>query len=208
VSRTNRLVVVLGLNLAPVAALIVVGVTAHSVGVFAAGGDYLLDAAGIGVALIALALSRHSGTARRPGGFPNALNIAAVVNAGWLLVLEILVAAAAVDRLVAGAPKVQGLPVLVVSGVAAMSMAAGAAVLGGDDDEDGNLTVKAVFLDTVADAAAAAGVAVAGAIIFVTRGLYWLDPSVALVIAMVVAYHALRLVRTAAGRMRKAQPTH
>jgi len=51
--------------------------------------------------------------------------------------LEILVAAAAVDRLVAGAPKVQGLPVLVVSGVAAMSMAAGAAVLGGDDDEDG-----------------------------------------------------------------------
>jgi cobalt-zinc-cadmium efflux system protein len=78
------LVVVLGLNLAPVAALIVVGVTAHSVGVFAAGGDYLLDAAGIGVALIALALSRHSGTARRPGGFPNALNIAAVVNAGWL----------------------------------------------------------------------------------------------------------------------------
>ena len=87
-SRTNRLVVVLGLNLAPVAALIVVGVTAHSVGVFAAGGDYLLDAAGIGVALIALALSRHSGTARRPGGFPNALNIAAVVNAGWLLVLD------------------------------------------------------------------------------------------------------------------------
>ena len=48
-SRPARLVVVLGLNLALVGALVTVGITAHSLGVFAEGGDYLADAAAIGV---------------------------------------------------------------------------------------------------------------------------------------------------------------
>ena len=46
-SRTQRLLVVLVLNLALVAGLVVTGVTAHSLAVLAAGGDYLLDAAGV-----------------------------------------------------------------------------------------------------------------------------------------------------------------
>ncbi|MHB1784519.1 MAG: hypothetical protein ACYCTE_17885, partial [Acidimicrobiales bacterium] len=40
--------------------------------------------------------------------------------------------------------------------------------------------------DAAADAAAAAGVAVTGGIIYATSGNYWLDPTVALVIAAVV----------------------
>src|SRR5947208_605115 len=59
--------------------------------------------------------------------------------------------------------------VLVVSSVAALTMAIGALVLGADaDDDDGadgrDLSVAAVLLDTVADAAAAAGVAAAGGV--------------------------------------------
>jgi len=55
--------------------------------------------------------------------------------------------------------------------------------------------MRAVLLDTLADSAAAAGVAVTGAIILADPGLSWLDPAIALVIAAVVGYHALRLVR-------------
>jgi divalent metal cation (Fe/Co/Zn/Cd) transporter len=40
---------------------------------------------------------------------------------------------------------------------------------------------------------------VAGAIILVTRGWYWLDPAVALTIAVIVAYHAFTLIRRALG---------
>lgn len=50
-SRTRRLIVVLVLNLGLVVGLVAVGVTAHSIAVLAEGGDYLLDAAGVGVAL-------------------------------------------------------------------------------------------------------------------------------------------------------------
>jgi divalent metal cation (Fe/Co/Zn/Cd) transporter len=35
-----------------------------------------------------------------------------------------------------------------------------------------------------------------------THGLYWLDPAVALIIAVVVGYHALKLVRKVVAALR------
>jgi cobalt-zinc-cadmium efflux system protein len=209
-SRTQRLIVVLLLNVALVAGLVAVGVTAHSIAVLAEGGDYLLDAAGVAVALLAIWLAARPATRSRPGGYPNATSVAALINAGWLLILELLVAGVALDRLVTHTVPVDGLPVLVMSGIAAVVMIAGALVLRGDDDdekeEEGgerDPSMAAVLLDTVADAAAAAGVAVVGAIILATGGWYWLDPAVALTIAVIVAYHALALIRKVLTRLRR-----
>ena len=208
-SRTQRLTVVLVLNLALVSSLIAVGVTAHSIGVLAAGGDYLLDAAGVGVALLAIRLAARPPTPGRLRGHQNPTDVAALINAGWLLILELVVAGVAADRLISGTPQVDGLAVLIVSGIAALAMGLGAAVLHGDadeqdDEQEPNLSVAAVMLDTVADAAAAAGVAAAGAIILATGGWYWLDPSIALVIAAVVAFNAVRLILKARVHLRSA----
>jgi len=206
-SRTQRLIVVLVLNLGLVVGLVAVGVTAHSIAVLAEGGDYLLDAAGVAVALLAIRLAARPATRTRPDGYPNATSVAALINAGWLLILELLVAGAALDRLVTRRVPVDGLPVLVMSGVAAVAMLAGALVLRADEENDEggerDLSVAAVLLDTVADAAAAAAVAVAGAVILATDGWYWLDPAVALTIAVVVAYHALALIRKVLTRLQR-----
>lgn len=79
----------------------------------------------------------------------------------------------------------------------------GEAVAPGPGDDTGEvLNVKAVLLDTAADAATAAGVAVSGAIILAAGGWYWLDPAVALLIAVVVAYHAQKLLRKIVTAMR------
>ena len=203
-SRTQRLIVVLALNLGLVAGLVIVGITAHSLAVLAEGGDYLLDAAGVAVALLAIRLSARPAARRRSAP----TDIAALVNSGWLLVLEVLIIGAAADRLITRTPQVHGLPVLIVSGVAALTMTVGALVLRADaDDEDAggrDLSVAAVLLDTVADAAAAAGVAAAGGIILAAGGWYWLDPAVALVIAVVIAYHAVALLRKVLARLRSA----
>src|SRR5262249_4076313 len=175
-SRAQRLIVVLVLNLALVVGLVVVGVTAHSIAVLAEGGDYLLDAAGVCVALLAIWLAGRPATRTRPEGYPNATSVAALINAGWLLILELLVGGVALDRLSRDRVTVDGLPVLVMSGVAAVTMLVGALILRADEDDDEggerDLSVAAVLLDTVADAAAAAGVAVVGAIIFATGGWY------------------------------------
>lgn len=203
----RRLAVVLGLNLALVAGLVAVGITAHSLAVFAEGGDYLLDAAGVAVAMLAIWLSGRPPSPNRPEGYRNASSAAALINAGWLLALELLVAAGATDRLLTRTPHVSGLPVLIVSAVAAIAMTMGALILrsDGDDDDDDDLSIAAVLLDTIADAAAAAGVAVTGAIILAARGLYWLDPAVALTIAAVISWHAIALIKKVLAR--RSTPT-
>jgi cobalt-zinc-cadmium efflux system protein len=191
--------VVLGLNLVLVALLVAVGIGAHSLGVLAEGADYLADAAAIGVSLSAIWLSARPPTPARPGGYPKATAWAALVNGGWLLVLTVLVSATAIDRLATGTHEVHGLPVVIVSSIAAAVMFVGALILGGDEDDDdhgGNLNMRAVLLDTAADAAAAASVAVIGAIILITGGNYWLDPTVALAVSVVIAYHAVNLLRS------------
>ncbi|MFK4296004.1 cobalt-zinc-cadmium efflux system protein [Arthrobacter sp. GAS37] len=195
-TRTRRLSVVLILNLALVAGLLVVGISANSLGVLAEGADYLADAAAIGVSLLAVRVSKLAPTPQRPQGYPMATTWAAGVNAGWLLILSVAILVGAAGRLLTGTSEVHGLPVLIVSGIAAVVMFAGALILGGDGDNKarGDLNMRAVLLDTAGDAAAAAGVALAGAVIYVTKGLYWLDPVVAAIIAVVVGYHAVRLL--------------
>jgi divalent metal cation (Fe/Co/Zn/Cd) transporter len=54
--------------------------------------------------------------------------------------------------------------------------------------------MRSVMLDTLADGASAAGVAASGAVILIVGGVYWLDSAVALAIAAIIAYHALRLI--------------
>lgn len=205
VTRVRRLSVVLVLNVVLVAGLVVVGTSANSLGVLAEGADYLADAAAIGVSLLAIGISNRPPTRQRPQGYPMATTWAAAVNAGWLLVLSALIFVGAAERLVGGTAEVQGLPVLLVSGIAAVVMFAGALILGADVGENhagGDLNMRAVLLDTAGDGAAAAGVAVAGAVIYVVKGLYWLDPVVAAVIALVVGYHAVRLLRSIINALR------
>jgi cobalt-zinc-cadmium efflux system protein len=189
-SRPVRLLLALLLNLSLVGALVAVGVTAHSLGVMAAGADYLADAAGIGIAMLAFPLSRR---------FPRVHSIAALVNGGWLLVLSALVAAAALARLISGTSAVHGLPVLIVSSIAMLVMIIVALILKVDLDEGPgdvheNLSSRAVLLDTLADAASAGGVAIARVIILAAHGFYWLDSAVALSISALIGFHAFRLL--------------
>jgi len=177
-----------------VIALISVGLAAGSLGVLASGADYLGDALGTGLSLVALRMSRH------PHGHPRATSYAALVNASLLLLVTLAVAVEAVYRLSTGAPSVDGLPVVVVSVVAAAAMIGCALILG---EVAGDLNMQSVMLDTVADAAAAIGVAVSGAVILITGGLFWLDSVVALIIAVVVGYHALRLIRNVSADLRE-----
>jgi cobalt-zinc-cadmium efflux system protein len=210
VTRTTRLTVVLLLNLVLVAGLVVAGISAHSVGVLAAGGDYLADAAAIGVSLFAIALGRRPPSQRRPGGYPRATTYAALLNVTLLLAVVILVVAEAARRLIAGVGQVHGLAVLIASGIAAVAMLAGGLILRADEDaeddsEGDRANMRAVVLDTLADSAAAAGVAITGAIILARPTLSWLDPAVALIIGAVIGYQALALIRDVVRVLRQHQ---
>jgi cobalt-zinc-cadmium efflux system protein len=177
--------IVLSINLAMVVGLVVIGLLAHSLAVLAAAADYVADAAGVALSLFALHLSRRA-------RYPRATSYAALVNASFLLIVCFVVAGEGVNRLVTGSPEIHGLPVLIISVLAAGAMLVCARILGPIDADDFNM--RSVLLDTLADAAAAAGVAISGAVIFAAHGIYWLDAVVAVVISVVVGYHAVKLI--------------
>lgn len=194
-TQSQRLVAVLTLNILLIAGLVVVGLTAHSLGVLAAGGDSVADSLAIGLGLFAIRVRQRS------GGNSKATTRVAAVNAPLLLLITGGVAVEGIRRLLAGSPEVHGLAVLIASTVTMVVMSGCAVIAGGDDDDD-DLHMRSIVLDTIADAISAGAVAVTGAVILWTGGFYWLDPAVALVIGVVIGYQAIRLLRDAVRELR------
>lgn len=184
--QSRRLGLLLGLNLLLIIGLVVVGLVAHSVSVLAAGGDFIADSLAIVLGLVAVHLRDRHGRTRAP-------TYVALVNSVFLLTVTGWVLVESVHRLLVGAPRVEGLPVLIVAAVSAVAMVLGASILGpGAGSED--LHMRSVLLDTLADALSSAAVAIVGTVIFLTGGSYWLDPAVGILIGVVIGYGAIRLL--------------
>ena len=198
-SQRRRLTVVLALNLTMIVSLVLVGLSAHSLGVLAAGGDYVADSTAIGLGIPAVTIRD------RVGEHSKAPTAVAGINAAALLVVSVLVLAAAVRRLIQGTPDIHGLPVLIVSAVATAVMLTGVLVLGtGAGRED--LHMRSVLLDTVSDAVASAAVAVSGLVIYLTGRFFWLDSALSAAIAVVVGVGAARLLRDVVRSLRTGAP--
>lgn len=197
-SQRRRILIVLGLNVVLIAGLLIAGLIAHSVSVLAAAGDTVADCFALVLGLIAIALRDRDPDnphAQRP------IAIAALVNAVLLLAVTVTVTVEAIARLREGSPPVEGLAMVIVSVVTLLVMLAGALVLGRSAaDED--LHMRSVLIDALADAAAAAAIAVAGAIILVTNSLYWLDPVLALGVSILIAIAAIQLIVKAIAALR------
>lgn len=194
-SQRKRLAVLLALNVVMIAGLVVVGLRAHSLGVLAAGGDYVADSAAILLGIVAVTIRD------KVGARSQATTVVAAINATALLVVTVFVMVEAIRRLRGGVQEVHGLPVLVVSVIGAVVMVVGAVVLGRDAGGE-DLHMRSVLLDTVSDALTSAAVAVTGGIIFVRHGMYWLDPTVAIVIGLIIGFGAVRLLRDVAHALR------
>ena len=186
--QETRLTLVLLLNLAMIGGLVVVGLSSHSLGVLAAAGDYIADSAAIVLGLIAIYISRH------PHGHPKATSIVALINSVFLLAVTLFVIFGAIKRLMGYTPEIEALPVIIVSVIGAIVMIAGIFILGNDDSKE-DLHMRSVVLDTISDAVASAAVAVTGGIILATKGFYWLDSAVALIIGLVIGYQAVKLLK-------------
>jgi len=202
VTRELRLRLVLALNIALAAALVVTGVVAHSLGLFAAAGDTVTDVAAVLLSLLAVRMARRSPTVQRSFGYHRSTILAAQANAAAILIVSGVIVVEAIRRL-QDPPTVHGGVVLVVAGIAAMVNGVAALVLAGDHHD---LNMRAVMLDTVGDAAANAGVALAGAVILITASYEWLDPAVSIVIAVIIAARAVRLLLQTADVLLESTP--
>jgi cobalt-zinc-cadmium efflux system protein len=203
-TRSRRLVVVLAINMVVVGAQVTAGLAGSSVGLLADAAHNLTDVAAIGLSLFAIRLTRRPPDRSRSFGYHRSTVLAAQANAAVLLAVTAVIGYESVMRVLHPHPVRGGLVSAVAVG--ALLANAGAALVllerGGHD-----LNMRSAVLHMGADAAASAGVAVAGAVIAVTGGLYWLDPVVSLGIAVLIGAQSFALVRDATEVLLESTPS-
>jgi cobalt-zinc-cadmium efflux system protein len=196
--RESRLRLALGLNVVIVVVQVVFGLVAKSLGLLADAGHNLTDAAAVVLSLLAVRWARRRPTGQRSFGHHRATILAAQANAVMILAATALITYEGMRRL-RHPQAVSGGTVVIVALLAAAVNLGAAVALREKDDGHGHgpdLNMRSAFLHMAGDAAASVGVALAGLIILITKGNYWLDPLVSIGVGMVIAYHAWKLLRS------------
>lgn len=218
-TQERKLRIALGLNVAIVVAQVVVGIIAASLGLLADAAHNVTDVAAIVVSLIAVRLARRRANASRSYGYHRGTILAAQANAASILIVSVVVGFEAIRRLTDPQP-VEGGLVLIVALIAAAANFGAAAALGGaghahdthDDDgsdaggESHDLNMRSALLHMISDGAVSVSVALAGLVILLTGGWYWLDPAVSLLISVVIGVQGVRLLRATADVLLESTP--
>ena len=187
----RRLAVALGLTATYMVAEVVGGIAANSLALLADAGHMFSDAAALGLSLVAVVLAQRPATSQRTYGFHRAEILAALTNGAALLVLSVLIAREAWERLSAP-PEVQGGLMLAVAFGGLVINLANLRILSGG--RESNLNVRGAWLHVMADTLGSVGAISAGAAIYFF-GWRWADPVASFIIASLVLYSAWGLVR-------------
>ena len=180
-----------GLNLAFVAAEVVFGFRAHSLALVSDAGHNLGDVLGLVLAWTASVLARKGPTPRRTYGLRRFSILAALANAGFLLIAVGAIAVEAIGRL-RHPQEVTGRTVMIVAAIGIVINLGTA--LGFLRGRHGDLNVRGAFLHMMGDAAASAGVVLAGLLIALT-GWLWIDPAVSLLLVGLITWATWGLAR-------------
>ena len=181
----------IALNTAYVVAEAFYGIAAHSLALLADAAHNLGDILGLAGAWVASVLARRHPSSRYTYGLRGGTILAALGNAVVLLVVTGGIAWEAIQRLwIPEYPA--GLTIIVVAGlgVAINGITALLFISGRERD----LNIKGAFLYMASDALVALGVVLAGALIFWTNR-EWLDPTISLIISVVIVVSTWSLLR-------------
>jgi cobalt-zinc-cadmium efflux system protein len=180
-----------GLNVAFVIAEVIFGLRARSLALTADAGHNLGDVLGLVLAWAGSVLARRGPTPRRTYGLRRFSILAALANAGFLLIAVGAITVEAITRLRHPEPVASG-TVMVVAAIGILINFGTA--LGFMRGRQHDINVRGAFLHMMGDAAASAGVVVAGLVIGVT-GWLWLDPAVSLLLVGLITWASWGLAR-------------
>ena len=180
-----------GLNVAFVLAELLFGLRAHSLALVSDAGHNLSDVLGLSLAWTGSVLARRGPTPRRTYGMRRFSILAALGNAGFLLIAVGAITVEAIARLYHPEP-VASRSVMIVAaiGIVINTGTAVAFMRGRGSD----INIRGAFLHMLGDAAASAGVVVAGLLISLTNWL-WLDPAVSLLLVALILWSTWGLSR-------------
>jgi cobalt-zinc-cadmium efflux system protein len=192
-ANRRRLALVLALTLSFLAVEVVAGLLTGSLALLADAGHMLTDVAGLVLALAAMKFAERRPSPRRTYGYHRVEILAALTNGLVLLGVAGYILLEAWHRFSHPTP-VAGLPVLVVAAVGLAVNVAGVLLL--RSGSKSSLNVKGAYNEVLADAASSIGVIVGAGVITAT-GWLWVDPLVAVLIALFILPRTVALLREA-----------
>lgn len=167
------------------------GLWSGSMALVADAAHNLSDVLGLLIAWGAAVMSTRPASARFTYGYKASSILAALANAGMLLVALGVILLETTDRLFDPAP-VGGMTMIAVAGVGIVINGATALLFASGRHSD--LNIRGAFLHMAADALVSLGVVIAGVAILLT-GELWIDPATSLVIVVVIGWGTWGLLR-------------
>ena len=192
------------LNLAFVAVEATYGFLSGSMALVADAGHNLSDVLSLALAWGASVLARRAPSGRFTYGYKSSTILAALANAGLLLVAIAGIAYETVGRM-AAPPAVEGRTMMVIAGIGILINGATALLFARGREHD--INIRGAFLHMDADALVSLGVVVAGAAILLT-GERWIDPVTSLIIVLVIAWGTWGLLKDSVKLGLNAVPEH
>jgi cobalt-zinc-cadmium efflux system protein len=198
----RRLVVVLCLTAGVVVVQVVGGLLSGSLALLADAGHMLLDATGVGIALLAAALATRPATDARTFGLLRAEILAALANAVLLAALGVWILVEAVRRW-SDPPEVATGLMLAVAAVGALTNLVSLLLLREGQAE--SLNVRGAYLEVLGDLLGSVAVLVAGVVI-ATTGYRRADVLASAAIGLFVLPRAWSLLRSVLDVLLEATP--
>lgn len=168
------------------------GILTGSLALIADAAHNLTDTFTLSVSFGANRLAKRKATSSKTFGFGRATILAALLNASVMLVVAIFIVVESIQRL--GNPHpLEGGVVAIVAFVGILVNGSIAIVLSKNRKD---LNMHSAFVDMAFDALSSLGAVVAGLIIWLT-GITWVDSVIGLVIAALLVYNTLKILREA-----------
>lgn len=166
-------------------------------------GHMVTDAAALVIAALAGAIARRGPSPKHSYGFGRAQLVAALVNGLFMLAVVATIIVQAVSRF-ANPPAVQGEAVAAVALVGLLLNIVVAWMLSHGERD---LNVRAALLHVMGDLLGSLAALVSGIVVW-TTGWFAVDPALSLVIALLIVYSSLKLVREAFHGLMEGVPLH
>lgn len=176
----RRLLAALVLTGSYLIAEVVGGILTRSLALISDAAHMLTDVAALAIALAAVRMARRPRDARRTYGYARFEVLAAALNACLLFAVAIYIGYEAWQRF-QDPPEIQSLGMLVIASVGLVVNLVSMRILRGTQDE--TLNMKGAYLEVWSDMLGSLGV-IAGALLIWWRGWAWVDPAVAVAIAL------------------------
>jgi len=177
------------------------GFFAHSLALLSDAGHMLTDVVALGLAWFAAAQAGRPANDRRTFGYHRVGILTALANGVTLVVIAVVIAVEAYRRFNAPQP----VEPKIMIGVALVAIALNLFIARRLHSGEENLNTRAALLHILGDVGASVAVII-GAVVIVFTGATWVDPVISVLIAALIAFGAVRVIREAVSILLESAP--